>query len=174
MAEAAVPTGRAHLTSPQIPLLTTKLYIPPARPASSIVPRPRLVQRLNQDLHHKLSVIAAPAGFGKTTLLSEWIPQSEQCITWVSLDEGDNDPTLFWAYFITALQMFRSNLGENALSLLQSPPPPQQQFILTTLINEIAAFQEDFTLVLNDYHVIENQALHEELIFLIDHLPPQM
>ncbi len=152
------------------PLLTTKLYIPPARP--NLVPRPRLAARLNQS--RPFTLIAAPAGFGKTTLLSEWIPQSQHCVTWLSLDDDDNDPTRFWAYVIAALQKLRSDFGESALALLQSPQPPPITAILTTLINEIAAFQDQLSLVLDDYHLITAQSIHEALTFLLDHLPPQM
>jgi LuxR family maltose regulon positive regulatory protein len=121
-----------------------------------------------------LTLIAAPAGFGKTTLLSDWIPQSEQCVTWLSLDEDDNDPIRFWVYVIAALQKLRRDLGESALSLLQSPQPPPIPSILTTLINEISTFPEQFSIVLDDYHLIKTQPIHEALTFLLDHLPPQM
>jgi LuxR family maltose regulon positive regulatory protein len=119
-------------------------------------------------------VIAAPAGFGKTTLLSEWIPQSQYCVTWLSLDDGDNDPTRFWAYVVAALQRLRADLGESALALLQSPQLPPIKSILTTLINEIAAFPENFSIALDDYHLITTQPIHEALAFLLDHLPPHM
>lgn len=152
------------------PLLATKLYIPPARP--NRVARPRLVGRLNSQ--RPLTLIAAPAGFGKTTLLSEWIPQSQHCVTWLSLDDADNDPARFWAYLIAALHKLRPDLGNAALALLQSPQPPPITAIVTTLINEIAAFPDRFTLVLEDYHVITAQPIHEALTFLLDHLPPQM
>jgi LuxR family maltose regulon positive regulatory protein len=154
------------------PLLTTKLYVPPAR--LELVPRPRLIEQLNKSLTGKLTLISAPAGFGKTTLLSEWIPQSERCVTWVSLDRGDNDPTRFWVYFISALQMLHTDLGQNALVLLQSPQAPSLEFILTGLLNELAAFPDDFASVLEDYHLIENPAIHETVAFLLDHLPAHM
>jgi ubiquinone/menaquinone biosynthesis C-methylase UbiE len=102
-------------------LLATKPYVPRARP--NLVPRPRLIARLNDGLRHPLTLVSAPAGFGKTTLLSEWIPQSERCVAWVSLDEGDNDLTRFWAYVISVLQGLKASLGEKTLSPLQSPQP---------------------------------------------------
>ena len=120
------------------PLLATKLYLPPARP--NRVPRLRLSMRLNEATARPLTLIAAPAGFGKTTTLSEWVPKSEHCVTWLSLDDGDNDPTRFWMYVIAALQRLRADLGESALTLLQSPQPPPITSVLTTLINEIAGF----------------------------------
>ena len=102
-----------------IELLRTKLFIP--RPRKDLVARQRLVDRLNEGLDKKLTLIAAPAGYGKTTLLGEWIPRSPRCVTWLSLDEGDNDPTKFWAYFISSLQGLHPELGGSALALLQSP-----------------------------------------------------
>jgi LuxR family transcriptional regulator, maltose regulon positive regulatory protein len=151
-------------------LLGTKLYIPPARP--NRVPRPRLIEQLN--ILRPLTLIAAPAGFGKTTLLSDWIPQSHHCVTWLSLDEDDNDPIRFWVYVVATLQKLRANLGESALALLQSPQPPPITSSLSTLINEISSFPEDFSIVLDDYHLIKTQPIHEALTFLLDHLPPQM
>jgi LuxR family transcriptional regulator, maltose regulon positive regulatory protein len=153
-------------------LLTTKLYIPRRRP--NLVSRPRLIDRLNAGLDKKLTVISAPPGFGKTTLLSDWIPNSPRCVTWLSLDEGDNDPTRFWAYFISSLQELRSDLGESALALLQSPQAPPITSILTALINDITAFPDLFSTVLDDYHMIDSQPIREGLIFLVDHMPKNM
>ncbi len=153
-------------------LLTTKLYIP--RPRPNLVHRPRLTGRLNAGLERQLTLISAPAGFGKTTLLSEWIPTSERCVAWVSLDQGDNDPVRFWAYFIAALQMLHPSIGELALALFRSPQPAPVLSVMTTLVNEIDAFPDVFALVLDDYHVIESQLIHEALAFLLDHLPPRM
>jgi LuxR family maltose regulon positive regulatory protein len=153
-------------------LLSTKLFIP--RPRKNQVSRPRLVQRLNAGLDKKLTLISAPAGFGKTTLLSEWIPKSPRCVTWLSLDETDNDPSRFWAYFIASLQALRSDLGESALQSLQSSQVPPIASILTTLINDITAFPDVFAIVLDDYHIIESQSIQEGLTFLIDHLPGNM
>jgi len=136
-----------------IELLGTKLFIPP--PRKNLVVRPRLVEHLNARLDKKLTLIAAPAGFGKTTLLSEWIPKSPRCVTWFSLDDGDNDLTRFWVYFISSLQTLRLGLGETALVLLQSPQVPPISSILTTLLNDITSFSDAFAFVLDDYHVIE-------------------
>jgi LuxR family maltose regulon positive regulatory protein len=155
-----------------VELLSTKLFIP--RPRLNLVSRPRLIERLNAGLDKKLSLIAAPAGFGKTTLLSEWIPKSPNCVTWLSLDEGDNDPTQFWAYFISALQGLRSEIGENALARLQSPQPPPITSILSALINDITAFPDTFSAVLDDYHVIHSQPIHEAMRFFIANLPAQV
>lgn len=153
-------------------LLHTKIFIP--RPRKNLVPRSRLVDRLNAGLDKKLTLIAAPAGFGKTTLLSEWIPKSPRCVTWLSLDEGDNDPAQFWAYFITSLQGLNSDLGANALALIQSPRAPGIRSILQELINDLVDFPDFFASVLDDYHFIDSQPIHEALSFLIDHLPNNM
>ncbi len=159
------------------PLLTTKLYIPRARP--SLVSRPRLTAQLAEGLTRPLTLISAPAGFGKTTLLAEWIqgathfPSASHIgMAWLSLDAGDNDPTRFWTYFIAALQTLNPRLGADALALLQSPQPPPLESILTRVLNDLADFQDEFALVLDDYHVIDSQPVHEALAFAIDHLPP--
>ena len=168
------------------PILATKLYIPPPRP--TIVPRPRLIEQLNQGLQlgYKLSLISAPAGFGKTTLIADFglrisesnsqPPFDNRQLCWLSLDEGDNDPTRFLTYFIAALQTIEADIGEKALALLQSAQQPPVESILTTLLNDITAVpkQPAIILVLDDYHLIDNQAVDEALTFLIEHLPPQM
>ncbi len=165
------------------PLLQTKLYIPPARP--ELVSRPRLIEQLNTGIHRKLTLISAPAGFGKTTLVSDWIAGSERLepkvrFAWLSLDESDNDLTRFLVYFIAALQTIEArqesavNIGKGALSALQSPQPPPIEGILTVLINEIAAIPNRILLILDDYHLIEAQSIHDALTFLLRRLPPQM
>ena len=154
------------------PLLTTKLYIPPVRP--ELVWRPRLIERLNAGLHRKLTLISAPAGFGKTTLVSEWVAGCERPAAWLSLDEGDNDPTRFLAYLVAALQTIAANIGEGVLGVLQSPQPPPTESILTALLNEITTIPDNFVLVLDDYHVIDAKPADNALTFLLEHLPPQM
>jgi LuxR family maltose regulon positive regulatory protein len=153
-------------------LLQTKLYIPP--PRRELVPRPRLIDRLNEGLHRKLILISAPAGFGKTTLLSEWVVSGKRPVAWVSLDKGDNDPARFLAYIVAALQTIVEDIGEGALSVLNSPQTPPLESILTTLINEVTEILKDVILVLDDYHIIEAQPVDKALTFLLDHLPPQM
>ena len=163
------------------PLLETKLYVPKWRP--SLVSRPRLVERLDQGIERRLTLVSAPAGFGKTTMLAEWLasaPAGRRPAAWVSLDQSDSDPALFWAYFIASLQTVHSGVGESALSMLRSPQPPPIEAILTTLINEINAVEQplsselDFVLVLDDYHLIDAQPIHSAITFLVDHLPLQM
>ena len=154
------------------PLLLTKLYIPP--PRDKIVLRPRLVERINEGLQRKLTLISAPAGFGKTTLVSEWIAGCDQKVTWLSLDEEDNDPARFLIYLVSALQMIKANIGAGALAVFQSPQPPPTESILTALLNEITTVPDNFILVLDDYHVIDSKPVDHVLTFLLDHLPPQM
>ena len=156
------------------PILATKLYIPPSRP--KLVFRPRLIERLNEGLQSAQSVtlISAPAGFGKTTLVSEWIADFTRPVAWLSLDEGDNDPARFLTYLIAALQTVASGIGESILGVLQSPQPPPPESILTALLNEISAIPDPFVLVLDDYHVIDAKPVDSALGFLLEHLPPQM
>ena len=162
------------------PLLTTKLYIPPLRPDPStglrarLVSRPRLIERLNAGLQRKLTLISAPAGSGKTTLVSAWLHSADWPATWLSLDEGDNDPVRFLSYLIAALQTIEGNVGQGLLAALQSPGAVNVELALTTLLNEIAEFPDNVVLVLDDYHVIESQPVDNALAFLLDHLPPQM
>ena len=146
---------------------------PPA--SAKIVLRPRLIERLNEGLAagRKLTLISAPAGFGKTTLVSEWLAGCGRPVAWLSLDEGDNDPARFLAYFIAALQTIAPKIGEGALGALHSPQPPPTEVLLTALLNDLAAIPDNFMLVLDDYHVIESKPVDEALTFLVDHLPPQ-
>ena len=124
----------------QPPLLLTKLYVPP--PRSNIVLRPRLLERLNEGLMRKLTLISASAGFGKTTLVSEWVAGCGRPVAWLSLDEGDNDPTRFLTYLVAALQTIAANIGAGVLAVLESPQPPPSESILTTLLNDIAAISD--------------------------------
>lgn len=154
------------------PLLATKLYIP--EPRSSLVRRMRLIERLNEGIQRKLTLISAPAGFGKTTLLSEWIFQSELPVAWISLDKGDNDPVYFIKYVIAALQRVESKVGEAAINLLLSPQQPPFDSIIINLIQEIEDIPYDFALVLDDYHSIDTAKVHQLVEFLIDRMPSQM
>jgi LuxR family maltose regulon positive regulatory protein len=156
------------------PILATKLYIPPPRP--KIVLRPCLVKRLNDGLSsgHKLTLISASAGFGKTTLVSEWVAGCGEPVAWLSLDEGDNDPTRFLTYLVAVLQTVAANIGKEILSALQSPQPPSTESILIALLNEITTVPDNFFLVLDDYHVIDSKPVDDALAFLIEHQPPQM
>ncbi len=167
------------------PILQTKLRIPPIRP--ELVSRPRLIERLNAGLNRKLTLISAPAGFGKTTLVSAWVAaltpgpspsgRGEGVrAAWLSLDEGDNDPIRFLTYFIAALQTITANVGAGVLGTLHASQPqsPPTVSILTALLNEITTIPGNFILVLDDYHVIDAKPVDNVLTFLLEHLPPQM
>jgi len=154
------------------PILATKLYIPPSR--SKMVLRSRLIERMNIGQSGKLTLISAPPGFGKTTLVSEWVSSGGRATVWLSLDEGDNDPTRFLVYLVAAFQKVFPHTGQGVLTLLQSPKPPPTESIVTYLLNEISAISENFTLVLDDYHVIDAESVENVLAFLLEHMPPQM
>ncbi len=165
------------------PFLTTKLYLPPPHP--DLIPRPRLIDLLNTGSSRKLTLISAPAGFGKSTLLSAWIYLGDQVhpssfhphpskVAWLSLDDGDNDLVRFLSYFITALQTLWDEIGKGALVALQSPGDVNTEVILTTLLNEIAELPENLMLVLDDYHVIESHPIDQAITFILEHLPPQL
>src|SRR6266508_3552167 len=128
------------------PILAAKLYIPPPRP--KIVWRPHLTERLNEGVHSKLTLISAPAGFGKTTLVSEWVATCGRPVAWRSLDEGDNDPARFMIYLIAALQTIALNIGAGVLKILGAPQPPPTESILPALLNEITPGSNNCILVL--------------------------
>jgi LuxR family maltose regulon positive regulatory protein len=153
-------------------LLKTKLHIPPIR--LELVSRPRLIEGLDMGLDRKLTLVSAPAGFGKTTLLSEWVTQFQDRAAWLSLDREDNDEVRFWTYLVAALQTVHAGLGQDALQLLQAPQQPATQAILTRLLNQVTDLAQGVILVLDDYHLISDPAVHEGIAFLLEHLPPQM
>ncbi len=156
-----------------MPLLP-QVYIPPPRP--KIVLRPRLVRRLKDGLQGKLTLISAPAGFGKTTLVSEWIAECGRPVAWVSLDERDDDPSRFLTYLIAALQTIDANIGRGLGDgiLTSQPQPVPTESTLTILLNEINTVPVNFMLVLDDYHVIESKQVDNALAFLLRQLPAQM
>jgi len=160
------------------PLLETKLFVP--RPRRGLVARPRLSERLDRGGASKLMLVSAPAGFGKTTLLAEWLaagpaaPTSQRSAAWLSLDKGDNDPASFWTYVIAALRTVAPGVGASALTLLQEPQPLPIPTVLTTLLNDLGAIASDLVLVLDDYHVIDARDVQDGMEFLLDHLPPQL
>ncbi len=159
------------------PILATKLYIPPPPPQAVV--RPRLIERLNAGLHRKLTLIAAPAGCGKTTLISAWVAgwaQRDPLVraAWLSLDEGDNDPTRFLTYLVTAVQTIAPDIGPGLLAGLQSPQPPSPDVILTALLNDLTTLPDPFVLILDDYHLLDAPPIDAALTFLLEHLPPQM
>ncbi len=158
---------------PLAPLLATKLHLP--RPRAQLVPRPRLVEQLQKGMVGALTLVSAPAGFGKTTLLAQWVAQSGIPIAWLSLEPEDNEPTSFLTYLIAALQTLDPHLGAPALARLGPPQPAELQTVLTLLTNDLMNWQgEAFALVLDDYHVVEAPPIHHALTFLLEHLPPKM
>ena len=163
------------------PILLTKLFVPAVRP--ELVSRSHLIEQLNRSLSRKLSLISAPAGFGKTTLVTEWIQSpgddasSPFFVSWLSLDEGDNDVVRFLTYLISTLNRIpdlEPEIGVGALQMAQAPQPPSPQTILINVINELALAALKIVLILDDYHLIDSQSVHESLNFLIENLPPQL
>lgn len=155
-------------------LLATKLLIP--RCAPKVIFRRHLVERLHEGLRAniKLTLISAPAGFGKTTLVSHWISECQCAVAWLSIDVGDNDIGRFLAYLIAALQTIEPSFGNGLPELLQSSQPPSVEAILTALVNDLSAFPRAFILVLDDYHLIDIRPIYDAIAFLLDHTPPQM
>ncbi len=156
-------------------LLATKLFIP--TPTSSLVSRPRLVALLTAGARRAATLISAPAGWGKTTLLSAWhadLSGSGYPLAWVSLDAGDNDPARFWSYVLVALNTLHDGASDAALTLLRSPQAPPMELVLTSTLNAFTTLSKDAVLVLDDYHVIETQQIHQALTYLLEHLPPRL
>ncbi len=173
------------------PILATKLFVPP--PPPQVVARPRLIERLNTNLRQggsfskKLTLVSAPAGFGKTTLVSAWgttqgargahkhrgAAQKTQT-AWLSLDEADSDPARFLSYLVAALQTISPKIGQEVAGTLEASQPPAIEPILTGLLNEISRTSHDIVLVLDDYHVVDSEPVDLALTFLLEHLPPQM
>ncbi len=155
-------------------ILSTKISIPPLR--EDCAPRPRLLEQCAAGLAHKLLLVSAPAGFGKTTLLTVWIHHEQQHhhvqFGWLSLDREDSAPTRFWTYFIHALQVAVPELGETALGMLEASEQPPIENALTVLLNAIVAHNQPLALVLDDYHLLEAPAIHESLLFFLEHQPP--
>jgi LuxR family maltose regulon positive regulatory protein len=152
-------------------LLKTKLYIPP--PSPRLVDRPRLVLRLNEGLEqgHKLTLVSASVGYGKTTLVSSWLFTTSRPFAWLSLDAGDNDPARFWRYCIAALQTVQPALGQAELALLQTARTPPIENLVTDLINQMTTLPEEIVLAIDDYHLIEAIEIHQGLGFLLGHMP---
>ena len=151
-------------------LVSTKLRPSQARP--KLVARPRLIERLNREAGRKLTLVSAPAGFGKTTLLSKWCESRADeghSVAWLTLDKGDNDPVRFLSYLVAALRSIEEGIGEGVLAALRTPEPPQIEALAGALVNEMVALPSD--LVLDDYHVIDSEDVHRAVTFLLEHLP---
>jgi len=175
MAEPPGGTPRPAVAGGPDGLLATKLYVPPRQ--AGFVPRPRLVEHLDEGLARPLILVCAPAGFGKTALLADWSRGSRYPPAWVSLDGGDNDAARFWRHVIAAVDRVRPGIAERVAALLGPPAPPSFDGLVAVLINELTAPPaqgDDVLLVLDDYHLIESRAVHDSVTFLIDHLPPRL
>jgi LuxR family transcriptional regulator, maltose regulon positive regulatory protein len=173
------PTPTAGGTSlsegvrPSVPLVMTKVQAPHVR--STLVHRSRLFQKLQKGMEGPLTLLSAPAGFGKTTLLTSWLAESDTAAAWFSIEPEDNDPVRFFTYLLTALQRREPHLGGNLLPILRSPGPRSLETVIALLINEVNGWQGPrLVLVLDDYHVITTEAIHHALAYLVEHLPPQM
>jgi LuxR family maltose regulon positive regulatory protein len=159
-------------------LLTTKLNIPPLR--SETVTRSRLLERLNTGIPQnggfgrKLTLVSAPAGYGKTTLVLKWLKNTDISVAWLTLDESDNDPRRFITYLIAAFQKVNQSIGQASAAMLQSPQAPPTELLLTALVNEISATAQSILLALDDYHVIHTLPIHEQVTFLLDHQPANL
>ena len=172
MAETNLPQAQLNNITWPVPLLYTKLHIPRVR--TDLVSRPRLTEQLEAGLQRALTLISAPAGSGKTTLVIEWQQVYRRQLAWVSLDAGDNDPVHFISYLIAALNTLEAHLGRSAIAYLNTPQPPSLESSLALLLNDLLTLQRSLILVLDDYHLIEEPAIHRGLTFLLENLPPKM
>ena len=153
-------------------LLATKFFVP--TPSGTLISRPCLMALLHQSLERSLTLVSAPAGFGKTTLLATWaqsLPAGDPQVAWVTLNEEENDPWLFWTYVLTAFDRQQPGCLTSVLTLLQSPPVPSLKDILTTLINVLVETPGQLLLILDDYQVITEQQVHTTLSYLVERLP---
>ncbi len=165
-------TGRASPLPPPVPVLKTKLYIPSVR--TRRVTRNRLVERMEVSAAQEFTLISAPAGYGKTTLLSEWATNTELPVAWVSLDASDNDPNRFFTYVGEAINSVQPGAADHSLEMLHSSMPLPITTVISTLLNDLCDVSEPFVLVLDDYHLITSPAVHNAVAFMLDHLLPAM
>jgi LuxR family transcriptional regulator, maltose regulon positive regulatory protein len=169
---ATTPAAAASAAAAPDALLATKLHIPRTRPG--FVVRPRLADRLAPAQGGELTLVCAPAGFGKTALLADWARRSQRPVAWLSLDDGDNDPVRFWRHAAAALDTVRPGVADRVGALLQGLQPPSFEAVVTALVNELAGVAEEVVLVLDDYHLIQAPQVHQSLEFLIQHLPARL
>ena len=153
-------------------LLTTKLYIPQL--TLDLVPRPHLYERLDEGLTRKLTLVSAPTGFGKSTLVTGWLSERDQPAAWLSLDQGDNDPVRFWTYLIAAIQTIHQEMGVEARQIVSAPQLRSTEPVAISLINDISQLAHDLIVVLDDYHIIEAGQVHAGLSYLLEHQPPNL
>ena len=149
-------------------LMKTKLFVPQAH---EMLPRPRLTQELNKGLKYSLNLVVAPAGYGKTTAVAEWARQNNIPVTWFSIDESDNDPVRFWSYLLMALEQITPEIGNKAAVVLRSIGMPQVERVISLLIDDILGLAQEFTLVLDDFHLIKDPVIHDSFLFLLQYMP---
>jgi LuxR family maltose regulon positive regulatory protein len=172
MAEPPATTSSTAATAAPDALLATKLHVPRTR--TGFVVRPRLVDRLAQAHEGELTLVCAPAGFGKTALLADWARRDPRPVAWLSLDEGDNDPARFWRHVAAALDTVRPGVAQQVAALLQGLQPTSFEAVVTALVNELAGRADEVVLLLDDYHLIDAAPIHASVRFLLEHLPPQL
>jgi LuxR family maltose regulon positive regulatory protein len=172
MAEPPATTSSTAATAAPDALLATKLHMPRSR--TGFVVRPRLVDRLGQAHEGELTLVCAPAGFGKTALLADWARRDPRPVAWLSLDEGDNDPARFWRHVAAALDTVRPGVAQQVAALLQGLQPTSFEAVVTALVNELVGVADEVVLLLDDYHLIDAAPIHASVRFLLEHLPPQL
>ena len=172
MAEPPTTTPLEPAPAERDVLLATKLHVP--RPRPGFVPRPRLLEQLSRAMASAMTLVCAPAGFGKTSVLAEWARRRPQPVAWLSLDQGDSDPARFWRYVAAALDQLRPGIAQQVAVLLRGPQQPPLEAVLTVVVNELADVAEEVVLILDDYHLIDDPAVHGSLAVLLERLPPQL
>src|SRR2546428_112478 len=166
----ARPHGASSSRAPERDLLlATKLHVPQTRP--DLLSRPRLLDRLEEGASHGLLLVSVPAGVGTSTLLAQWARSTKRKVAWLSLDPDDNDPARFWRYLVAAIEHVHPGLQQKVLPLLAAADQWTSDAIVATLVNELAARPAELTIVLDDYHAIESEAIHKSLGVLLEHLP---
>jgi LuxR family maltose regulon positive regulatory protein len=170
------PSPPAHVsagaTAQRDPVLITKLHLPPVPP--DLVRRQHLIERLEPAQGQRLTLLCAPTGFGKTTALRDWAERTTRPVAWLSLDPGDNDPARFWDYVVAAIQAWHPDSGMHARALLRTPQPQTLEYVVAALINDLVAQPAPLSLVLDDYHLVTDEAVHQSMRYLLDHLPPHV
>lgn len=172
MKKEFLPANGANENNDRHSIAALKRSVPPPHPLNLV--RLRLINEVNKGLRRKLTVVSAPAGYGKTTLVSQWASQAPVKVAWLSLDKNDNDPGIFFKNLIACLQTVHQNIGKEAFQMLQSEQKPSMEAVLKKTIGQIGMVLHDFVIVLDDYQLIEAASVHNMMAFFLDYLPPQM
>src|SRR5215217_896802 len=165
MAEPLTTTPSPPAAAERDALLATKLHVP--RPRPEFLARPRLLERLTEGTARELTLVCAPAGFGKTSLLADWARRDHRPLAWLSLDQGDSDPARFWRYLTAALDPVGPGIGAQVAELLQGVQQPPLEAVVTVVVNQLATATDEVVLVLDDYHLVESPAVHDSLALLL-------